>query len=235
MKTGFECSPLEGPLPKLILCDLDGTLADSMPCLYRVYSAFLRHYGMEGHRDEFEELIGPSLREVVAILRERYALSDDEVALYSTYTAILTVEYPAGIELAAGARDFIRRGRLSGARFMVVTSASRRTAHEFLVRQGIADAFEGVVGFEDVSFPKPHPSPYLVALERAALPAAAAIAVEDSASGVASATAAGIDTYWISTQHPSATYTAASQPRLHRIISWHMLQKTIYGTHDNVL
>lgn len=47
---------------------------------------------------------------------------------------------------------------------------------------------------EDCEFPKPHPAPYIRALKLAAVGAEEAIAVEDSPSGIRSATAAGLVT-----------------------------------------
>ena len=55
-----------------------------------------------------------------------------------------------------------------------------------------------VVG-DEVANPKPHPQPYLAAIERLGGTAGRAVAFEDSASGVASAKAAGVPVVGLAT------------------------------------
>jgi HAD superfamily hydrolase (TIGR01509 family) len=57
---------------------------------------------------------------------------------------------------------------------------------------GLLPFFDYVVTSEDAPRPKPAPDLYLTALERLGLPADRCLAVEDSARGVAAATAAGV-------------------------------------------
>ncbi|NTW94611.1 MAG: HAD family phosphatase [Chlorobiaceae bacterium] len=57
---------------------------------------------------------------------------------------------------------------------------------------GLLDYFEVIITEDDISRPKPHPEPYLKALERLGLDASNCLAVEDSRRGLASAHAAGI-------------------------------------------
>ena len=56
---------------------------------------------------------------------------------------------------------------------------------------GLADLLEFSISLDDVAEGKPHPEPYRRAAERLGIAPARLVAVEDSASGAASARAAG--------------------------------------------
>jgi mannitol-1-/sugar-/sorbitol-6-phosphatase len=73
----------------------------------------------------------------------------------------------------------------------IVTSAPRAAAYALIVRAELPVP-PVLVSADDVMRNKPAPEPYALAVERLALDPARALAVEDSASGVASAQGAGI-------------------------------------------
>jgi pyrophosphatase PpaX len=59
---------------------------------------------------------------------------------------------------------------------------------------GLEDAFQVIVGADEVIHPKPHPEPVLMALERLGAPAAGAVFVGDSRHDVECGRAAGVKT-----------------------------------------
>jgi len=50
-----------------IFFDLDGTLADSIKIMNDVYFKFLAHFNLKGNIDEFNQLNGPSLNEIIIL------------------------------------------------------------------------------------------------------------------------------------------------------------------------
>jgi beta-phosphoglucomutase len=103
-------------------------------------------------------------------------------------TARLMAESPRlypGVAALVG----LLRGR---ARLAVVTTTWRANVEALLGASGLLGAFEVVIGKEDVAAPKPDPEGYRLALRRLALPAAQAVALEDSPTGLAAALGAGI-------------------------------------------
>jgi beta-phosphoglucomutase-like phosphatase (HAD superfamily) len=85
----------------------------------------------------------------------------------------------------------------AGIRIGIVTSASRATLRTVLrhsIGAELADRIDVVVGGEDVAQKKPAPDLYLVALARLDVAARDCVAIEDSAMGLAAATAAGVAT-----------------------------------------
>lgn len=98
--------------------------------------------------------------------------------------------------------DFCVRNNL---RTAVVTNSPRDAGSVTLKALQLYDHFDGRLVFaEECAHPKPHPSPYLTALELLGVDAQETIAFEDSPSGMKSATSAGILTIGVmSTQSES--------------------------------
>jgi len=213
---------------QLCLCDLDGTLAHSLPLLYASYALFLRSFAIPPSQAEFKELTGHTLTETVQILKERYALPGEPRTLYRRYIHSMNELYPSQVEADAEGIEFLKRGRQEYQwRCWLVTSASRRLAHGFLREHGLENIFSGCVTSEDVLHHKPAPDPYLLALEQAGLEANVAFAIEDSSSGVASALAAGLTTYWLSSSEPEGNEWILN-PRLIRLPNWHALSSLLF-------
>ncbi|MCZ7587141.1 MAG: HAD family hydrolase [Deltaproteobacteria bacterium] len=182
------------PLRALLL-DLDGTLATSLPVMVASYEAFLGSFGVTPTKDEFDSLNGPSLLEIVRILKERHRLPGAPEDLFARYLSIIENRYPEGVAPADGARELIDKARARGLELALVTSSGRAMASGFLERHGLAPLFDALVTAEDVSSGKPNPECYRVALERLGIVAAEALVVEDSLFGVRAATGAGIRTF----------------------------------------
>lgn len=99
-----------------------------------------------------------------------------------------------GVTLADGAAAFVRDAAAQ-VRMAIVTRARRREAELLLSQTPFADAFAFLIAEEDVAQVKPHPDPYLAALDRLRLPPGGkrdVLALEHGASGIASAVEAGI-------------------------------------------
>ncbi len=215
--------------PKAVLCDLDGTLADSMGYLYNVYSAFMRHRNLEPTKEEFMTLIGPPLTEVVEKIKNKYGLEDDFKTLYRDYSALFR-EHSDKLPLMPGALEFLHRGKHKGTHLYVVTSASRSYAEKFLDSHGIYSLFHGIVGYEDVPMSKPHPAPYLKALKELEAHAHEAVAIEDSSSGVASATGAGVKTFWLMQNLPQEASLVEWRGDICQVSNWSMILELVYGS-----
>jgi len=98
--------------------------------------------------------------------------------------------------LRPGVRRLMQQARDHGAHLAVATTTGRANVDALLTRHvgaHWADGFAAVLCAEDAPLKKPHPQVYLLALQRLALRADEALAVEDSPNGVASARAAGLE------------------------------------------
>lgn len=212
-------------VPKAVFCDLDGTLADSMTFLYNVYADFLRSFSLEPTKEEFNGLVGPPISEVVEVLKSRYGLSPNPKELFNQYVALFK-DYSNRIPLMPGALDFLNHGKAKGTAFFIVTAASKPYVERFIHSHQLESYFKDIVSMEDTSFSKPHPAPYQRALLLSKFEPQETIAVEDSSSGVASATGAGIKTFWIV---PEEGETVEWRGDICQVKNWKAVQELVYG------
>jgi beta-phosphoglucomutase-like phosphatase (HAD superfamily) len=90
----------------------------------------------------------------------------------------------------------------------IASGSLRREIELMLGGAGLATAFRFIVSADDTDLSKPAPDPYLLAVERHALPAAACVAIEDSHQGLESARAAGLRTIGVATTYPRDSLVA---------------------------
>ena len=83
--------------------------------------------------------------------------------------------------------------RRLGVPLALASNSPRFLVDDALATAELADAFNVIVTSDDVEHPKPAPDIYLLACERLGVPPSHALALEDSASGVTAAKAAGLD------------------------------------------
>jgi HAD superfamily hydrolase (TIGR01509 family) len=175
-----------------VFFDLDGTLADSLAALYRVYLGFLASLGRPGTPAEFQSLNGPSLPEVVERLKASHGLEAPLAYLLAAYRARVRQAYAEDVRPMAGAAEALDGLKARGLKLALVTTTPSDLADVFLARQGWDRAFDFLACGDQVGRGKPAPDLYLLALARAKVGPAEALAVEDSANGLVSATAAGL-------------------------------------------
>lgn len=87
---------------KALFLDFDGTLADSLPMLYRYYDLLLKKFGHNGTKEEFDRLNGPAMNEVMTILREKYQLPASSQELVASYQQQLLKAYATEVPLFPG-------------------------------------------------------------------------------------------------------------------------------------
>ena len=175
-----------------VFFDLDGTLADSVPALYEAYLSFMEGVGLRGTEDGFVELNGPSIPEIVEILRRKHELAESYDVLLDRYRQIVKEAYRTVARPMAGAEQTCTKLRARGTRLALVTAAERQLAEVFLTARNWTDLFDMVVFGDEVARAKPHPDLYLRALEATGAAAERTVVVEDSPNGVRAARAAGL-------------------------------------------
>lgn len=92
---------------------------------------------------------------------------------------------------------------------VAVTNAPRLNAELLLAGLGIMNRFKAIVIGDELAHGKPHPLPYLEGLRAVNAAANLSVAFEDSRSGIASASAAGIATVGIRSSLSHAELAAA--------------------------
>ncbi|MBX8499383.1 HAD family hydrolase [Pseudomonas lijiangensis] len=177
-----------------LLFDLDGTLIDTDELHLNAYNQLLARWDRsmdigyyKAHVMGFPDdmIFGGLFPDIPA---SQYA--DMAAQKEAMFRAQLKETIPV-----AGVLRILDHAQSTGLRTAVVTNAPRENAMAMLTGLGIVDRFETIVIGGELERGKPHPMPYLTALELLGVKADNALAFEDSLAGVQSANAAGIHTF----------------------------------------
>ncbi len=172
------------------LFDLDGTLIDSVELILRSYRHTLRtHRGVEPPDELWLKGLGTPIRVQLRQWTDDPAEID---AMAQTYTTYNLEHHDALVRPYDGIVSAVTRLRERGKRLGLVTSKVRSTALRSLRLAGIEDAFDVVVGADEVVNPKPHPEPVLTALERLGARREDALFIGDARHDMVCGRAAGV-------------------------------------------
>lgn len=183
--------------PKAALCDMDGTLYDSMPHHADAWHKVISDEGIECTRDEFFLYEGRTGASTINILFNRaygHGATDDQVKrIYHNKTEVFKAM--PDVDVMPGAQWLVKQFVEAGIEPILVTGSGQGSLLERLDRD-FDHAFVPAkrVTAHDVKHGKPHPEPYLMALKKAGVEANCAIALENAPLGVQSAADAGVFT-----------------------------------------
>ncbi|WP_029572675.1 HAD family hydrolase [Pseudomonas syringae] len=178
-----------------LLFDLDGTLIDTDELHLNAYNQLLARWGRSMDIGYYKaHVMGfPDRHDFLAAcfpILKRSNTPRMAAEKEAMFRAQLVETIPV-----AGALRILDHAQETGLRTAVVTNAPRENAMAMLTGLGILDRFETIVIGGELARGKPHPMPYLTALELLGVTADQALAFEDSLAGVQSASAAGIHTF----------------------------------------
>ncbi len=187
-----------------ILFDLDGTIVNTDPIHYQVWLDMLLEYNVEINEEIYKSNISGRLNPNIIqdllphlSVEERKQFAEEKEARFRNQASSLEP-----INGFAQLLDWSKKHHLKRA---LVTNAPRLNAYFMLEALQLKEAFDIIILAGEEKAAKPDPTPYKVALERLGVNPEEAIAIEDSASGIRSATTAGIRTFGMaSTQTPEA-------------------------------
>lgn len=175
--------------PAAVLWDMDGTLVDTEPYWLAAERELVTSWGGTWTLADGLGLVGSGLEHSAAVLQSRgVALPIPDII--EAVTDLVLAQVRAKLPWRPGARELLLELREAGVPTALVTMSIGRMAREIAEAVGFP-AFDAIVPGDEVEHPKPHPAPYLRAAELLGVDPAACVAFEDSATGVASAVAAG--------------------------------------------
>jgi HAD superfamily hydrolase (TIGR01509 family) len=176
---------------KYLLLDHDGVLVDTEHWYFKAGERALADIGVTLDKDQY-------LRDMTQGLgtwaRARAAGVDDQTisrqrevrdGYYQEYLRTEDIEIDGVVEALAELTPHVRMA--------IVTTAKREDFELIHEKRGIRQFMDFVLAREDYTHSKPHPEPYLTGLERLGATRDQTLVVEDSARGLSSAVAAGID------------------------------------------
>ena len=181
-----------GTAPRLrwgvVLFDLDGTLADTIPLIVASYQhAFRTVLAEEVEESRARAWIGRPL--LPALLEERPDHGEELDRVYREWNLANTARL---IQRYAGVPEMLTALTSAGIRCAVATSKRRETARLALEGVGIEGLVDVVAALEDTTRHKPDPDPLLYAASVLGVPPADCVYVGDAVVDVLAAQAAGM-------------------------------------------
>ncbi len=176
---------------QFILFDHDGVLVDTEPWYFAAGERALADIGLTLDKDQYLRDMAQGL----ATWAQARAAGVDEATIdrlrvnrdvyYQEYLRTEPIEITGVVDVLAELAEYVR---------MAIVTTARRADFELIhEHRRIVQFMDFVLVREDYELAKPHPEPYLTGLRRFGALPGQALVVEDSARGLASAVAAGID------------------------------------------
>ena len=175
--------------------DMDGLLLDTESLWHEAEIELFRRHGDEFTWDDKLAVIGTSYDATARYFAQRLGRpSADGTLLVDEMVNLMHERLQREVNGRPGALELVRRLRElpGGIQLAVASNSSRRLVDTALATAGITDAFDAVITSDDVMHAKPAPDIYLEACRRLGVSPADAVALEDSAAGIAAAKAAGM-------------------------------------------
>ena len=185
--------PLSGRYAAVIF-DMDGLLLDTETLWHDAEVELFRRHGGEFTWDDKMAVIGTSYEHTAVYFADRLGLPRERgEGLVSEMLDLMHALVRQTVDARPGAVELVARLRnLDGMALALASNSPRYLVDEALATAGMADVFEVIVTSDDVEHAKPAPDIYRLACKRLGVEPADAIALEDSASGIAAAKAAGL-------------------------------------------
>jgi HAD superfamily hydrolase (TIGR01509 family) len=174
--------------PRGVVFDCDGVLLESATAWEAAYREVLGARGLSAK--DVAALNGASVARAATHLGVR------EQALRASLIRAFARRSPGLLQGARALLDALR-GRV---RMAVATNGPHELVTAALADHGVLDRFEAVVSAEQLARPKPAPDVYLAACRVLEVDPSDAVALEDSAAGVAAARAAGLVVIYVPSQ-----------------------------------
>ena len=196
------------PLPAAALFDWDGTIADTLPLIYRANVVVLGELGIPLSRDWFRERYTPDWR---ASYRELGVPEDRWDAVAARWSEEMQAGRPRALPWARGG---LRRLARRGVRLGLVTASTRGVVEPSIRRLNLDGVFETAYFSDDVVNGKPHPEALLRALADLGIDPADSVYVGDTTVDLEMAFSAGAPFEAVAGTTSEATFRAAGVTRV---------------------
>lgn len=182
-----------------IFFDLDGVIIDSEPIHAKAKRLTLDEYGIGYPGSVFDEFIGQTDKDFFSYVFAELDARKHPLDLLLQKKNDLFIALLPEMGLVDGFLPFFRSVRSKGLRTALVSSVSTYTFEWIDKYFNITHLFDLLVTEKDTVNHKPHPEPYIKALQ--ALPASteSTIVIEDSPNGIVSAKKAGCKVFALAT------------------------------------
>jgi len=171
---------------------MDGVITDTMPYHFRAWEAVLASEGIVvSHEDIYKREGQKGIDSVREIFSEKGKIYTDGIGKRILKKKEELFKRIFKRKFIAGSRAFIKKLKVQGFGLALVTGTSRTEAQKLLPLD-LWNCFDATICGCDVQNGKPHPEPYLKALQKLNIRPCDAIVFENAPFGIRSAKTAGL-------------------------------------------
>jgi HAD superfamily hydrolase (TIGR01509 family) len=175
---------------RAVLFDLDGLLVDSEPVWFEVEAAAVVRLGGSWAAEHQAAVIGGTMDASCRYMIEHTGADITVDELSDQLIGEMVRRFRDALPVHEGALELVDAVRAAGVSTGLVSSSYRVLVDAALDRLG-HDRFDVTVAGDEVARGKPDPEPYRTACDRLGVNPQATVVLEDAASGVVAAEAAG--------------------------------------------
>jgi len=177
---------------RAVVFDMDGLLLDTEVLWQRAEAELFRRHGADYSIADALAVMGTSFDVTARYFAQRLGKPQDQGStLVDELRVLMLAELRREVAARPGAVELVERLR-DRVPLALASNSSRSLVDAALQTAGLGDAFAAIVTSDDVAHPKPAPDLYLLACQRLGVRPGEALALEDTAPGIAAAKAAGL-------------------------------------------
>lgn len=174
-----------------VVFDCDGLLANTEDCWTVAETAIFTAHGLPFGPAQKALVIGRTLEDAGQAMADHFGRPAAGADISAELLERVRGELARGATALPGAAELVR-ACLANVPIAVASNSSRELLDTALESAGLRDCFTHSFAADEVRSPKPAPDLYLTACEALGVAPNRAVAMEDSATGIASARAAGL-------------------------------------------
>ncbi len=201
-----------------VLFDFDGTLADTLPVIFKAFKLVFERFERRTLSDEdIVAMFGPSEEEII---RRHFTNQEQVPSAVEMFYDIYREEHRTSLRITDDIAEMLQHLQSRRIKMGIVTGKGRKSLNISLQALGLEPFFDVTVSGDEVTEPKPHPEGVIKALDELASAKEEAVFVGDSDADIRAGQAAGLYTVgvqWLPTfqtasfaARPDAVYTSAA-------------------------
>jgi HAD superfamily hydrolase (TIGR01509 family) len=186
---------------KHMIFDCDGVLVDSEPLSMRADVMLLAQHGITiSEAEAHNRFVGTTFQAMLDMMTQQFGTVFPP-ELQAVKNTMVEALYRSELKIVPGVVSVLDTLKARGISASIGSNSPKKRVELAIELVGIADRFDRIVSYEDVTNGKPAPDIFLRAAELAGAAIDECIVVEDSITGVTAAVAAGIRTFGFTGTH----------------------------------
>ncbi len=195
-------TPAAGKKYKTVLFDMDGVIVDSMEYHAESWQRIFKDYGISLSKNEILKREGMSgLSSIIDIIKEKGGAIPHENELKKLLQKKLELFEGFQVEIFPFVREMLSLLSSKNIQIGLVTGSMRRSVNHVLPKD-LFQLFNVIITVDELDKGKPHPEPYLRAMEKLGSNTKNTLVIENAPLGIDSAKSAGLDCFALETTLP---------------------------------